>query len=50
MRLLFHEYEVDGGYKTAEGREVIPVQDFILEAQNGKDGKHDKCNNFLHHF
>jgi len=47
--ILFHEYEVHGGYQADEGCEVIPVQALSLEEDVGDDGEDDERHALLYH-
>lgn len=46
MRLL-HKHEVDGGDEAEEGSEVVPVEAFALEADDGEEGEDDEGDDFL---
>ena len=47
MYELLHKYKIDGGNKTGEGCEMIPMETFALEQHVGNDGKDDERNALL---
>ena len=46
----FHEDEIDGGYKTEKGGQMVPVQTLALKQAVGNDGKDNQRDAFLYHF